>query len=289
MTTASTQKRALKTDMLMEQAVRQSNIELAYKRVTANKGAAGIDGMQTKELKEWLQKNGQTLIEQLLSGTFKPQPVKRVDIPKSNGGKRQLGIPTVVDRLVQQMLLQVLIPILDPLFSNSSYGFRPGRSAHQALDQAKEYVAEGRIIVVDIDLEKFFDNVNHDILMARLARHIKDKRLLRIVRRFLQSGIMYNGVCRESGKGTPQGGPISPLLANLMLDDLDKELERRGHKFCRYADDCNIYVYSMKAGERVMETITQFLAKKLRLKINREKSEVSPSRSANLPWIYHIE
>jgi RNA-directed DNA polymerase len=198
------------------------------------------------------------------------------EIEKPGGGKRRLGIPTVIDRLVQQGILQVLEKIVDPTFSGSSYGFRRGRNAHQALKQAAEYVAEGRGIVVDIDLEKFFDRVNHDMLMARLARHVSDKRLLRIVRRFLEAGMMWNGMCVERHEGTPQGGPLSPLLANLLLDDLDKELERRGHNFCRYADDCNIYVRTQKAGERVMASVTRFLEKTLRLRVNQGKSAVAP-------------
>lgn len=203
--------------------------------------------------------------------------MRGAQIPKPGGGMRQLGIPTVSDRLVQQAILQVLEPLLDPTFSNSSYGFRPGRGAHAALAQAQQYVAEGRTIVVDIDLEKFFDRVNHDILMARLARRVADKRLLRIVRRFLEAGLMQDGVCSARHEGTPQGGPLSPLLANLLLDDLDKELERRGHRFCRYADDCNIYVQSKAAGERVLVSVTRFLEDVLRLRVNREKSAVAAS------------
>lgn len=282
MITASKQKRALDTHMLMEKVTASGNMNDAYKRVVQNKGASGVDKMEFTHLEEWLKLNREGLIQSLCNGTYQPQPVRRVDIPKPAGGTRKLGIPTVVDRLVQQAMLQVLTPILDPLFSESSYGFRPGRSAHDALKKAKEYVMEGREIVVDIDLEKFFDNVNHDILMARLARHIEDKRFLKIVRKFLQAGIMQNGVRVTAEAGTPQGGPLSPILANLMLDDLDKELESRKHKFCRYADDCNIYVYSMAAGERVMESVKQFLEKKLRLKINPEKSTVSPSPDSEI-------
>lgn len=286
---ASEQDRALETITIMEEVVKRANLNAAFKRVVANKGSAGFDNMHIDELDGWLRANKGILIEQLLNGTYQPQPIRRVDIPKPNGGTRQLGIPTVVDRLVQQAILQVLTRIIDPLFSNSSYGFRPNRSAHQALQQAQKYVAEGRWIVVDIDIEKFFDCVNHDILMSRLARHIEDKRLLKIVRRFLQAGIMENGVCIRKEEGTPQGGPLSPLLANLLLNDLDKELEKRGHKFCRYADDCNIYVGSLEAGKRAMESIAAFLEKKLRLRINREKSEVAPSRHQIIPGISAAE
>jgi RNA-directed DNA polymerase len=220
--------------------------------------------------------NRDSLIANLLDGSYKPQPVRGVSIPKPGGGERQLGIPTVVDRLVQQAITQILDPILDPTFSASSFGFRSGRSAHDALRQARVYVADGNETVVDLDLEKFFDRVNHDILMSRLARRIGDKRLLRIVRRFLQAGMMDQGVCNERREGTPQGGPLSPLLANLLLDDLDKELEHRGHRFCRYADDCNIYVRSQAAGERVMASVTAFLEGRLRLRVNQKKSAVAP-------------
>jgi len=283
------QERALKTAHLMEEVVSPENMNLAHKRVVSNKGAPGCDGMTTKQLGEWLTKNREELALQLLEGTFKPTSVKRVDIPKPNGGTRQLGIPTVVDRLVQQAILQILSPVIDPEFSDSSYGFRPKRSAHQALLKAQEYVEGGREIVVDIDLEKFFDTVNHDVLMDRLAKRIGDKRILRIVRRFLQSGSMQNGVCILQERGTPQGGPLSPLLANILLDDLDKELERRGHTFVRYADDCNIYVNSMKSGLRVMESTTKFLKKVLRLRVNEEKSQVSPCRSEELLRLHTYE
>jgi RNA-directed DNA polymerase len=222
----------------MEEVCQRSNLNRAYFRVKANKGAAGIDGLTVDELYSWLVQHKQELLSSLLDGSYCPQAVRGVMIPKPDGGERQLGIPTVVDRLVQQAILQVLTRLLDQTFSESSYGFRPNRSAHQALLKAKEYVAEGRAIVVDVDLEKFFDRVNHDILMARLARRVSDKRLLRIVRRFLEAGLMQDGVCIERHEGTPQGGPLSPLLANLLLDDLDQELDRRGHAFCRYADDC---------------------------------------------------
>jgi RNA-directed DNA polymerase len=273
--TAWDQQRAL-TRMLMEEVAGSANLNQAYKRIKANRGAAGVDGMSIAELLPWLRENRDRLIASLLDGSYQPKTVRGVEIPKPGGGKRQLGIPTVVDRLVQQAILQVLDPILDPTFSASSFGFRPGRSAHQALAQAQTYVADGRGIVVDLDLEKFFDRVNHDILMARLARRIGDKRLLRIVRRFLEAGMMQAGVCIDRQEGTPQGGPLSPLLANLLLDDLDQELERRGHCFCRYADDCNIYVRSQAAGERVMASVVAFLESKLRLKVNQAKSAVAP-------------
>jgi RNA-directed DNA polymerase len=272
--TASDPARAL-TERLMEEVCKLDNLIQAHDRVKANKGAPGIDGMTVAELRPWLVEHRQELTASLLDGSYEPQPVRGVEIPKPGGGVRQLGIPTVIDRLVQQMILQVLDPLLDPTFSNSSFGFRPGRSAHQALHQAREYVAEGRVIVVDVDLEKFFDRVNHDILMARLARRVADKRLLRIVRRFLEAGLMQDGVCIERHEGAPQGGPLSPLLANLLLDDLDKELESRGHRFCRYADDCNIYVQSKVAGERVMASVTRFLEDVLRLRVNRDKSAVA--------------
>ena len=263
------------TAYLLEEVCQRENLNQAYRRVKANKGAAGVDGMTVGELGVWLHEHKEALLRSLRDGSYQPQPVRGVEIPKPGGGVRQLGIPTVVDRFVQQALLQVLEPLLDPTFSASSYGFRPGRSAHDALAAARKYVADGRVIVVDLDLEKFFDRVNHDILMARLARRIADKRLLRIVRRFLQAGMMNNGVCVEREEGTPQGGPLSPLLANLLLDDLDRELEKRGHRFCRYADDCNIYVQSQAAGERVLASVTKFLESKLKLRVNRQKSAVA--------------
>lgn len=273
--TARTQQRAL-TRHLMEEVASSANLNQAYKRVKANKGAAGVDGMTVSELLSWIKLNRERLIASLLDGSYQPTTVRGVEIPKPGGGKRQLGIPTVVDRLVQQAILQVLEPIFDPTFSGSSFGFRTGRSAHHALAQAQTYVADGRTIVVDLDLEKFFDRVNHDVLMARIARRIGDKRLLRLIRRFLEAGMMQGGVVIERYEGTPQGGPLSPLLANLLLDDLDKELEKRGHRFCRYADDCNIYVASEAAGERVMASITAFLEGRLHLKVNRHKSAVAP-------------
>lgn len=272
--TALDQARAL-TEHLMEEVINRDNLNRAYRHVKANKGAPGVDGVTLDELADWIGQHKEQLIASLSDGTYEPQPVRGVQIPKPGGGVRQLGIPTVVDRLVQQAMLQVLEPILDLTFSASSFGFRQGRGAHDALAQANRYVAEGRTMVVDLDLEKFFDRVNHDILMARLARRIADKRLLRIIRRFLQAGILQQGMCVERHEGTPQGGPLSPLLANLLLDDLDKELERRGHCFCRYADDCNIYVRSQAAGERVMATLVTFLEGKLKLRVNRQKSAVA--------------
>jgi RNA-directed DNA polymerase len=273
--TAVEQQRALTQD-LMERVVASANLNQAYKRVKANKGAPGVDGMTVQDLRAWLADHKDELVVQLMRGDYRPQSVLGKEIPKPGGGVRLLGIPNVVDRLVQQAILQVLQPILDPTFSGSSFGFRPGRGAHSALAQAGKYVAEGHGIVVDLDLEKFFDRVNHDILMARLARHIGDKRLLKIVRRFLEAGMMQNGVCVQRHEGTPQGGPLSPVLANLLLDDLDKMLEARGHRFCRYADDVNIYVRSQAAGERVMASVAEFLRSRLHLQVNQEKSAVAP-------------
>ncbi len=263
------------TANLMEEVTRRSNLNFAYFRVKANKGAAGVDGMTVDDLGVWIAGHKESFLASLLDGSYRPDPVRGVEIPKPGGGVRQLGIPTVVDRLVQQAILQVLEKILDPTFSVSSFGFRPGRGAHDALAQAGEYVAEGRTVVVDLDLEKFFDRVNHDILMSRLARRIDDKRLLKIVRRFLEAGMLRDGVVVDRHEGTPQGGPLSPLLSNLLLDDLDRELERRGHKFCRYADDCNIYVRSLAAGERVMASVSKYLEEHLKLRVNRSKSAVA--------------
>jgi RNA-directed DNA polymerase len=263
------------TTMLLEEVLRRENLIKAYHKVRANKGAPGIDGMTVDDLKPHLKEHWPNIREQLLAGGYIPQPVRRVDIPKPGGkGTRMLGIPTVLDRFIQQAILQVLTPIFDPHFSESSYGFRPGRSAHGAVTKARQYVEEGYRYVVDFDLEKFFDTVNHDMLMARVARRVKDKRLLKLIRAYLSSGIMHEGVVQAHTEGTPQGSPISPLLSNILLDELDKELERRGHRFCRYADDCNAYVKSQKAGMRVMTSITRFLEKRLRLKVNREKSAV---------------
>lgn len=262
----------------MEAVVERRNMWQAYDKVVGNKGAAGVDGMTVYELGEFLKTAWPGIKEELLAGSYRPQPVLGIQIPKPGGGVRQLGIPTVVDRLIQQAIQQILTPIFDPTFSDSSYGFRPGRSAQQAVRAAQAYVQSGRRWVVDMDLEKFFDRVNHDILMSRIVRKVKDKRVLRLIRRYLQTGMMSEGLVAQRVEGTPQGGPLSPLLSNILLDDLDKELEKRGHKFCRYADDCNIYVGSRAAGERVFERITRFLQRKLRLKVNRDKSAV------DRPW-----
>lgn len=259
----------------MEEEVRRENLKKALKRVCGNKGSPGLDGMTVTELKEHLRAHWPEIREELLQGNYKPLAVRQVLIPKPGGGTRMLGIPTVLDRFIQQALLQVLTPVYDPNFSPHSYGFRPGRSAHQAVKQAKRYLAEGNEWVVDIDLEKCFDRINHDLLMGRLAKQIGDKRILRLIRLYLKAGIMVNGVVQERYEGTPQGGPLSPLLSNILLDELDKELERRGHRFCRYADDCNIYVRSERAGHRVMDSIEKFLAKRLKLKVNGRKSAVA--------------
>lgn len=260
---------------LMEAVVELRNMRLALKRVKANKGSGGIDGMTVDELPAYLKEHWPGLRAALLDGSYLPQPVRRVEIPKPDGGVRQLGIPTVVDRLIQQAIHQILEPLYDPHFSTSSYGFRPGRSAHQALSAAREHVASGKGWIVDLDLEKFFDRVNHDVLMSRLARKVCDKRLLKLIRRYLEAGVMIDGVVVSRVEGTPQGGPLSPLLANILLDEFDKELERRGHAFCRYADDCNIYVGSRRAAERVMASLMHFLETRLKLRVNRTKSAVA--------------
>ena len=257
----------------MERVCERANLKAALKRVRKNKGSAGIDGMTVDELPEHLKTHWPALREQLLAGTYQPSPVRRHAIPKRGGGVRELGIPTVVDRFIQQAILQVLGPRFDPTFSQYSYGFRPKRSAHDAVVQAQRYVNEGRRIVVDVDLEKFFDRVNHDVLMGRLAKRIEDKRLLGLIRRYLEAGMMANGIAMERHEGTPQGGPLSPLLANVLLDDVDKELEKRGHAFVRYADDCNVYVRSKRAGERVMGLLRRLYAG-LRLRINEAKSAI---------------
>ena len=263
-------------EQLLEAVVERKNMWLALKQVERNSGAAGVDNMTVAQLRDYLREHWLRVKEELLAGNYQPQAVLKVEIPKPGGkGMRMLGIPTVVDRLIQQALHQVLSPVFEPHFSESSYGFRPRRSAHQALLKARRYVREGRRWVVDIDLEKFFDCVNHDILMSRLARRIKDKRVLRLIRSYLQAGMMSNGLTTARREGTPQGGPLSPLLSNILLDELDKELERRGHKFCRYADDGNVYVRSRSAGERVLKSLTTFLERRLRLKVNAEKSAVA--------------
>jgi len=265
----------------MERVCERANLQAALKRVRKNKGSAGIDGMTADELPEHLRRHWPELREQLLAGTYQPSPVRRHAIPKSGGGVRELGIPTVVDRFVQQAILQVLGPRFDATFSQHSYGFRPGRSAHDAVVQAQRYVNEGRRIVVDVDLEKFFDRVNHDVLMGRLAKRIEDKRLLGLIRRYLEAGMMADGVAMERREGTPQGGPLSPLLANVLLDEVDKELETRGHAFVRYADDCNVYVRSRRAGERVMGLLRRLYAR-LRLRVNETKSAIDWARNRQL-------
>ena len=260
---------------MMEQVVERGNMKQAYERVVSNQGAAGVDGMGVEELLPYLQGSWARIKEEVVSGRYQPGGIRMVEIPKASGGKRQLGIPTVVDRMIQQALQQVLSPLYEPTFSEHSYGFRPGRSTHGAIQKAREYQREGRRWVVDMDLAKFFDEVNHDRLMSRLAIRVKDKRVIRLIRKYLQAGMMIDGLVQQREKGTPQGSPLSPLLSNIVLDELDKELERRGHRFGRYADDCNIYVKSRKAGERVMASITIFVEEKLKLKVNREKSAVA--------------
>ncbi len=262
------------TDRLMEEVVERSNAKAALKRVKQNKGSPGVDGMTVDELPKHLVENWKTVRAQLLEGTYQPKPVREVEIPKGGGGVRKLGIPSVLDRFIQQSILQVLQPRFDPTFSEHSHGFRPGRRAHDAVCEAQRYIQEGRRVVVDVDLEKFFDRVNHDVLMGKLSARIEDKRMLGLIRRYLEAGIMANGVVVERVEGTPQGGPLSPLLANVLLDEVDKELEKRGHTFVRYADDCNVYVRSRRAGEDVMKTLRRLYGR-LRLRVNEAKSAVA--------------
>lgn len=266
------------SNSLMEKILAKDNMNMAYKRVVRNKGKHGIDGMSVDELLPYLKTNGSQLQKDILEGKYRPKSVRRVEIPKSDGGVRLLGIPTVVDRMIQQAIAQQLTPIFEPTFSENSYGFRPNKNAHQAIRKAQEYMNDGYTWVVDIDLEKYFDTVNHDKLMALIARKVKDKRVLKLIRAYLNSGVMINGIKVDTDRGCPQGGPLSPLLSNIMLSELDKELERRNHKFCRYADDNQLYVKSRKAAERVMQSITEFIENKLKLKVNKAKSAV------DRPW-----
>ncbi len=268
----------VKTEQLLEEVISKENLGRAIKQVMRNKGAAGIDGMTVDKLPDYLKVNWRTIRQRLLEGQYEPKAVRRVEIPKPGGGMRQLGIPSVVNRFIQQAVQQVLQKHWDGTFSQYSYGFRPGKSAHQAVKQAQEHVSSGQRYVVDIDLEKFFDRVNHDVLMGRVAKRIKDKRILKLIRAYLNAGMMEGGLAKPTEEGVPQGGPLSPILSNLLLDELDQELEKRKFRFVRFADDCNIYVASKRAGERVMESITKFLEKKLKLKVNKEKSGV------DRPW-----
>jgi len=263
---------------LLERIVDRQNLNLAYKQVKANRGSHGVDGMKVDELLPYLKQHGESIREAILAGSYAPAPVRRKEIAKPDGGVRLLGIPTVLDRMIQQAIAQVLTPIFDPEFSEHSYGFRPGRSAKQAVAKAREYIEGGNRWVVDIDLAQYFDTVNHDKLLSLVARKVKDKRVLKLIRLYLESGVMINGIVVDTDEGCPQGGPLSPLLSNIMLDELDKELERRGHKFCRFADDNNIYVKSKRAGDRVMKSVTAYLVDILKLKVNAEKSAV------DRPW-----
>src|SRR3954465_6071989 len=274
--------------MLLNQILSRENMLQALKRVEQNKGSHGVDMMPVQILRQHLVENWSSIREAILKGTYEPMPVRRVEIPKTDGGVRLLGIPTVTDRLIQQAIAQILSKIYDPMFSEHSYGFRPNRSAHDAVRKAKGYIQEGYRWVVDMDLEKFFDKVNHDRLMSTLVKRIDDKPLLKLIRKYLQAGVMINGVVSSTEKGTPQGGPLSPLLSNIILDKLDKELEARGHRFVRYADDCSIYVKSKRAGERVMASITVYIEKELKLKVNTEKSSVTrPWQSKLLGFTFY--
>jgi RNA-directed DNA polymerase len=275
LTVTNEPERPANTARIMEEVCERANLKDALRQVKDNKGSAGIDRMTVDQLGDYLKQHWPAIREQLLNGTYEPKPVRRVEIPKPDGGVRKLGIPTVLDRFVQQAVMQVLQKRWDPTFSSYSYGFRPKRSAHQAVAQAQQYIAQGRGWVIDLDLEKFFDRVNHDKLMGQIAKRIEDKRLLKLIRAFLNAGVMENGLVSPSVEGTPQGGPLSPLLSNLVLDELDGELEQRGHRFVRYADDCNIYVRSERAGQRVMKSITRFITQKLKLKVNEAKSSVA--------------
>ena len=268
-------------DHLLERILSRENMLKAWKRVKANKGAPGIDGKSIEEFPEFARNHWDNIRESLLAGTYQPLPVRRVEIPKATGGTRPLGIPTVLDRLIQQAIYQVMMPIFDPNFSDHSYGFRPGRSAHNAVYQIREYIQEGYRVAVDMDLSKFFDTVNHDVLMHRVARKVRDKRVLRLIGKYLRAGVMVNGRLQATRKGVPQGGPLSPLLANILLDDLDKELERRGHRFVRYADDFIILVKSQRAGERVMASVQRFLERKLKLEVNQDKSQVASTNQTD--------
>lgn len=280
--------REVNTVELLEKVLHRDNLNLAYKRVKKNGGSHGIDGMGVDELLPYLREHGESIRERIREGKYRPEPVRRVEIPKPDGGVRLLGIPTVLDRMIQQAIAQVLTLIFEKEFSNHSYGFRPGRNAQQAIRQARAHINEGYKVVVDIDLEKFFDRVNHDKLMSLLSKRVADKRLLRLIRSYLEAGVMLGGLVSATEEGTPQGGPLSPLLSNVMLHDLDKELERRGHRFCRYADDSNIYVRSMRAGQRVMAGISKYIEERLKLKVNRKKSAVDyPQRRKFLGFSFY--
>jgi RNA-directed DNA polymerase len=272
---ANEPERPANTSRLMEEICERANLKEALRQVRGNKGSAGVDRMTVDQLGDYLKQHWPVIREQLLNGTYKPKPVRRVEIPKPDGGVRKLGIPTVLDRFIQQAVMQTLQRQWNPTFSQHSYGFRPRRSAHHAVAQAQQYIAQGYGWVIDLDLEKFFDRVNHDKLMGQIAKRVEDKRLLKLIRAFLNAGVMENGLVSPSVEGTPQGGPLSPLLSNLVLDELDRELENRGHRFVRYADDCNIYVRSERAGQRVMESISRFITQKLKLKVNEAKSAVA--------------